>query len=181
VPVAPARSAVRLAWICGRKQPPGPLLQIELFPFEQQLVITEQDERIRARTGTGHMAMAVHIAWRDQCHHVAAAQGALVSETQVGAAALVADSLPSLMSLDSADRRDRDPAMVRVGERDGSLRPVKQQQARAAVGPDQPCAACLLRGDIRDERAQVILVGRKVHQHAAHAVAIEDSGRMDVV
>ena len=37
-------SAVRPAWITGRKLPPRPLLGVVLLPFEQEHVVTQQDQ-----------------------------------------------------------------------------------------------------------------------------------------
>jgi len=68
-PVNPAR-------ITGRERPPGASLRIVFLPVEQQHVIAQQDQRIRARTGSGDMAVVVHIPGRHQGRHVASDQSA---------------------------------------------------------------------------------------------------------
>jgi uncharacterized protein YcfJ len=91
--------AVRPARVTRREPPPRPLLRVVFLALEQQHVVAQQDQRIRAGAGAGDVAVVVHVAGRDQRRHIAAVQGALVRETQLGAAAGMADYVPVLMGL----------------------------------------------------------------------------------
>ncbi len=72
------------------------------------------------------MTVVVDVPRRDQRYHVTAAESALVGKTQLGPAAVMADRVPSLMSFNSADRSQCDPALVRMGVSHHSLGPVDQ-------------------------------------------------------
>jgi hypothetical protein len=69
---------------------------------------------------------------------VTAVHGAVISEAQLGPVAVMANGVPPLMGLHSADRGDRDPAMVGVGVGHHPLGPVEQHQAGTPFRPDQP-------------------------------------------
>ena len=161
------------AWITGRKVPPRPLVGVVLFSFEDVHVVTKEDERVRAGTGTGDMTMVVHVVGRDQRHRITAAQGVLVGKAQLGLAIFMADRMPALMRLYPADRGERDPAMVGVGVGHHPLGPVEQHQTGTSFGLDQPPAPGRFRGDLGDQRTEVVLVGGQVHQEPPHAVHIE--------
>ncbi len=106
---------MRPPWITGRKLPPRPLLGIVFFSFEEQHVISQQDERVRAGTRAGDMTVVVDVSGRDQRRHVTAVKGALLRKVHLGPAALMADRVPPLMGLHPADWSDTDPAAVGVG------------------------------------------------------------------
>jgi hypothetical protein len=118
--------------------------------------------------------MVVDIAGRGQCRDVTAVHGAVIGKAQSGPAALMANCVPPLMGLHSADRSDRHPAMVGVGVGHHPLRPVKQHQARTPFGLDQPLPPGLLSGHLRDQRTEKLLVSGQLHQEPAHLVHIED-------
>jgi hypothetical protein len=67
----------------GKPTPPAPA-RVVFLALEQEHVITQQDERIRARTGAPDMTMVVHIVGRDQRHHITAAQATLVRKAELG-------------------------------------------------------------------------------------------------
>jgi hypothetical protein len=93
----------------------------------------------------------------------------------------MAKGVPTLMGLHSADRRDRNPALVGVGVGHHPVGPVKQHQAGTPFGLDQPSAPGRLSGHLRDQRAEVLLVGRQLHQEPPYPVHIEDVGGPQVV
>src|SRR5580692_7198492 len=78
------RLAVVPAWTTGRERTPGSSLGIVFLPVEQQHVVTQQDQRVGARTRSGDMAMVVHVPGRDQGRYVATDQGTLLHKAQVG-------------------------------------------------------------------------------------------------
>ena len=117
----------------------------------------------------------------DQRHDVTAVHGVLIRKAQFGPAALMANCVPPLMGLHSADRSDRNPAMVGVGVGHHPLWPVEQHQAGTPFGLDQPLAPGRLRGHLRDQRAEVLLVGGQLHQQLSHLVHIEDVGGTQLI
>src|SRR6478672_3252899 len=83
--VLPA-SAVRPARIAGRKRMPRALAGVVFLPAEEQHVVTEQDEGVRAVATAGDVTVVVHVVGRDQRRHVTPVQRALVGQAQVGPA-----------------------------------------------------------------------------------------------
>jgi len=73
---------VRPAFIAGCKRPPGPVLGVVLFPFEEVHVVTQQDERVRAGTCAKNMAVVVDVAGRSQRRDVTAAHGTVIDQAQ---------------------------------------------------------------------------------------------------
>jgi hypothetical protein len=67
-------SAVRPAWVTGRKLPPRPLVRVVFFPFEAEHVVTQQDERVGAGACAGDMTVVVDIPGRDQRGDVSGTQ-----------------------------------------------------------------------------------------------------------
>ena len=137
----PGRSAVIPARITGRERPPGPSFRIVFLPVEQQHVIAQQDQRVRAGARSGGMAVVVHVPGRHQGRHIAMNKGTLVREAQLGPAASMADRIPPLMGLHPADRGDAHPATVRMGVAHHSFRTVDKHQPGTSFRPDQPLAA----------------------------------------
>jgi hypothetical protein len=97
---------VRPAFITGCKRPPGPLLGVVLFPFEEvhfrskrYMFVTQQDERVRAGTRAENMAVVVDVAGRSQRRDVTAAHGTVIDQAQFGAIAFMANCVPALMVL----------------------------------------------------------------------------------
>jgi hypothetical protein len=162
------------AWITGRKVPPRPLVGVVLFSFEDVHVVTKEDERVRAGTRAEDVAMVVDVAGWGQGCDVTAVHGALIGKAQVRPAALMANGIPPLMGLNAADRSDCDPAMVGVGVGHHPLGPVEQHQTGTSFGLDQPPAPGRLRGHLRDQRTEILLVGSKLHQEPPHLVHIDD-------
>src|SRR5215467_477907 len=78
------RLAVRPAWVTGGKPAPPAPARVVFLALEQEHVITQQDERIRAWTAAADVAMVVHIVGRDQRHHITSAQGSLVGKAHIG-------------------------------------------------------------------------------------------------
>ena len=70
--------------------------------------------------------MVVDVPGRNQRRDVTAVHGAVVGKAQFGPAVFMADCVPPLMGLHSADRGDRNPALVGVGIGHHSLGPVEQ-------------------------------------------------------
>ena len=122
--------------ITGCKLPPCPLPGIVLFPFKEVHVVAQEDERVRAGTRAKDMAVVVDVAGRDQRRHVTAPHGAVLYEAQLSPAVLMADGVPALMGLNSADRGDRNPAMVGVGVGHHPFWPVEQHYAGTSFGLD---------------------------------------------
>jgi len=120
------------------------------------------------------MAVIVDIAGRGQCRDVTAGHGALICKAQVRPSTLMANCGPPLMRLHAAHRSDCNPAMMGVGVGHHPLRPVEQHQAGTSFGLDQPPAPGRLRGHLRYQRTEILLVGSKLHQEPPHLGHIDD-------
>ena len=120
------------------------------------------------------MAMVVDVPGRDRRRYVTAVHGALICKAQFGTAAFMADPVPSLMGLHSADRGDRNPALVGVGVGHHPLGPVEQYQPGTAFGLDQPLPPGRLGGHLCDQRTEILLVGGQLHQEPPHLAHIKD-------
>jgi len=125
--------------------------------------------------------MVVDVAGRGQCRDVTAVHGAVIGQAQFGPAVLMADCVPPLMGLHSADRGDRDPAMVGVGVGHYPFWPVEQYQAGTPVGLDQPRPPGHLGGHLRDQRTEILLVGGQLHQEPPRLVHIEAAGGTQLI
>jgi hypothetical protein len=121
------------------------------------------------------MAMIVDVAGRDQRRDVTAGHGAVIFKVQLGPAVLMADRVPSLMSLYTPDRSDPDPAMVGVGVSHYPLWPMEQYQAGTPFRLDQPLPPGFLGGDFCDQRTKIVLVGGQLDQEPSHLVHIGDA------
>ncbi len=125
--------------------------------------------------------MVVDVAGRGQRRDVTAVHGAVIGQVHFGPAAVMADCVPPLMGLHSADRGDPDPAMVGVGAGHHPRWPVEQHQAGTPFGLDQPLPPGRLGGHLRDQRSEVLLVGGQLHQEPPHLVHIEDVGGTQLI
>jgi hypothetical protein len=122
------------------------------------------------------MAVVVHIPGRDQGRRITVNEGTFVRQAQLGPAVGLADRVPSLMGLDSADGGDTDPAPVGVGVAHHALRPVHKHQARAAFGPDQPPITRLDGRKLGDQRVEEVLIGGQFHQEPPDLLHVRDIG-----
>jgi hypothetical protein len=119
------------------------------------------------------MTMVVHVAGRNQRRHITAAQGALLRQVQLGPSVLMADGIPPLVGLHPADGCDANPASMGVGVAHHSLRPVDEHEPRTSLGPDEPPIAWLGGGEIRDQRAEELLIGSQFRQEPPHLAHVK--------
>jgi len=109
-----------------------------------------------------------------QCRDVTGVHGVLICQTQYSPATLIANCVPPLMGLHSADRGDPNPAMVGVGVGHHPLWPVEHHQAGTPFGLDQPLPSGRPGGQLRDQRTEILLVGGQLHQEPPYLVHIGD-------
>jgi hypothetical protein len=125
--------------------------------------------------------MVVDVAGRGQGHDVTAVHRALIRQAQLGPAAVMANCVPPLMGLHSANRSDRHPAMVGVGVGHHPLGPVEQHHARTPFGLDQPLPPGRLGGYLRNQRTEILLIGGQLDQEQAYdargALAVSVAGK----
>src|ERR1700722_12553215 len=96
--------------------------EVKFLALEGELVVAQQNEGVGTTASSGNVTVAMDVVRRDQGGHIAMAQGSLVREEQLGAAVCMTVRIPALMSLDSADGSDRNPAAVGVGVRNHAFR-----------------------------------------------------------